>query len=303
MLLSGFALNEGESLLRDGAYDVMGILSARHEKKMLSFMADLKYMGEVQANRNVSCIICKKEMAALLPEHVAGVILSDDPVFCFWRLHNEQGEKRKRFKTVIGQNCRISPLAHIAPENVRIGDNAVIEEFASIKENTRIGDNVIIRAGCIVGGQGFEFKAMDQQPLYPVEHWGGVSIEDGVELQQLNNVSRAVFAWDDTVIGAGTKTDALVHIAHADKIGKQCRLTAGVTIGGSTRIGDRVWLGLNAVICPQAHVGDDAFVCMGAIVAKDVDNGQKVSGNFAMDHTKQMDFEIVKRRLLKNLSV
>lgn len=284
MLLSEFALSEGESILRDGTYDVMGILSARNEKKILSFIVDLKYMGEMQANKNISCIICKKEMIAHLPEHITGVILSDDPCFCFWRLHNEQGEKRERFKTIIGQNCKISPLAYVAPENVKIGDNVVIEEFVSLKENTQIGNNVIIRAGCVIGGQGFEFKSMGQKPLYPVEHWGGVFIGDDVELQQLNNVSRAVFAWDDTVIGAGTKTDALVHVAHADKIGKQCRLTAGVTIGGSTKIGDRVWLGINAVISSSLQIGNDARISLGSVVTKNVESGQIVTGNFAIEH-------------------
>jgi UDP-3-O-[3-hydroxymyristoyl] glucosamine N-acyltransferase len=42
----------------------------------------------------------------------------------------------------------------------------------------------------------------------------------------------------DTIIGDGTKLDALVHVAHNVEIGRHCALTAGTIIGGSTRIGD-----------------------------------------------------------------
>jgi UDP-3-O-[3-hydroxymyristoyl] glucosamine N-acyltransferase len=44
-------------------------------------------------------------------------------------------------------------------------------------------------------------------------------------------------ALSDTVIGDGTKHDALVHIAHNVVIGRNCELTAGTIIGGSTTIG------------------------------------------------------------------
>ena len=38
----------------------------------------------------------------------------------------------------------------------------------------------------------------------------------------------------DTIIGDGSKLDALVHVAHNVIIGRNCELIAGTIIGGST---------------------------------------------------------------------
>ena len=125
---------------------------------------------------------------------------------------------------------------------MRIGNNVVIEEFVSIKENTIIGDNCVIRAGSIIGGEGFEHKRNGEDVL-SVKHLGGVIIEDNVEFQQGNFVDKAIYPWDDTIIGENSKTDNNVHIAHADKIGKRVFIAASTCIAGRVEIGNDVWIG------------------------------------------------------------
>jgi UDP-3-O-[3-hydroxymyristoyl] glucosamine N-acyltransferase len=77
-----------------------------------------------------------------------------------------------------------------------------------------------------------------------------------------------------------------VHVAHNTVIGANCRVVAGAVICGSCQIGDEVWVGPNAVISHGLTVGDGAYVCLGSIVVSNVPAGQKVSGNFAVEHAK-----------------
>ena len=47
----------------------------------------------------------------------------------FFKLHNLLSKNsmyvRKKFKTIVGDNCSISPLSYISKDNVKIGNNAV----------------------------------------------------------------------------------------------------------------------------------------------------------------------------------
>jgi UDP-3-O-[3-hydroxymyristoyl] glucosamine N-acyltransferase len=79
-------------------------------------------------------------------------------------------------------------------------------------------------------------------------------------------------------LGDGTKLDALVHIAHNVTIGRNCELTAGTVIGGSTTIGNSTWTGLNSTLKNGIRVGSHVIVASGASVIRDVPNGDIVAG-------------------------
>jgi len=61
-------------------------------------------------------------------------------------------------------------------------------------------------------------------------------------------------------------------------------------IGGSTIIEDDVWVGPNASISDNLFIGDSANISLGAVVTKNVARGMTVSGNFAIEHSKFIDF-------------
>ena len=94
------------------------------------------------------------------------------------------------------------------------------------------------------------------------------------------------FSFRNTEIGAGTKIDNLVYIAHAVHIGENCLLAAGAAVMGSVTIENNVWIGPNATIAPQVTLGNGAFVTLGSAVTKDVADGEMVSGVFAIPHKK-----------------
>ena len=99
-------------------------------------------------------------------------------------------------------------------------------------------------------------------------HIRGVRIGNDVEI--CSNCSIARGSLSDTIIGNGTKLDALVHVAHNVQIGNNCALTAGVIIRGSTIIGNTCWFGLNSTLKHKIKIGNKVIVGLGASVIDDI---------------------------------
>jgi UDP-3-O-[3-hydroxymyristoyl] glucosamine N-acyltransferase LpxD len=176
----------------------------------------------------------------------------------------------------IGKNCSIGNFTKIGDKCV-IGDNTVIGDGVIIEQNTRIGKNCIIQPGTVIGADGFAYERLeDTFELQRFPHIGGVVLGNNVEI--CSNCSIARGSLSDTIIGEGTKLDALVHVAHNVEIGRHCALTAGTIIGGSTRIGDMCWTGLNSTIKHKVKVGNKVIVGSGASVINDIDDEDIVAG-------------------------
>jgi UDP-3-O-[3-hydroxymyristoyl] glucosamine N-acyltransferase len=176
----------------------------------------------------------------------------------------------------IGKNCSIGNFTKIGDKCV-IGDNTVIGDGVIIEQNTRIGKNCIIQPGTVIGADGFAYERLeDTFELQRFPHIGGVVLGNNVEI--CSNCSIARGSLSDTIIGEGTKLDALVHVAHNVEIGRHCALTGGTIIGGSTRIGDMCWTGLNSTIKHKVKVGNKVIVGSGASVINDIDDEDIVAG-------------------------
>lgn len=291
MLLSEIlSLNNSLKLFREGEFSSLGLNISESDKKLLSFIESEKFLN--QLSKSISCVITTKEIANKLPENI-GVIISDIPRIDFFKLHNDLVEnksyKREEFETEIGENCRISNTAIISSTNVKIGNNVIIEEYVIIRENTVIKDNAIIRANSIIGGEGYEFKRFDNKTM-GVIHIGGVVIEENSEIQYSVCVDKAIYPWDNTIIGEYTRIDNGVHISHAVKIGKRCFVTSNTVIGGRTKIGNDCWFGLGATVANGLVIGNNSSISLGAVVTKNLDDNSKVSGNFAINHNKFINF-------------
>jgi UDP-3-O-[3-hydroxymyristoyl] glucosamine N-acyltransferase len=176
----------------------------------------------------------------------------------------------------IGKNCSIGNFTKIGDKCI-IGDNTVIGDRVTIEQNTRIGKNCIIQPGTVIGADGFAFERLeDTLELQRFPHIGGVVLGNNVEI--CSNCSIARGSLSDTIIGEGTKLDALVHVAHNVEIGRHCALTAGTIIGGSTRIGDLCWTGLNSTIKHKVKIGNRVIIGSGASVINDIDDEDIVAG-------------------------
>jgi UDP-3-O-[3-hydroxymyristoyl] glucosamine N-acyltransferase len=176
----------------------------------------------------------------------------------------------------IGKNCSIGNFTKIG-DKCTIGDNTVVGDCVIIEHNTRIGKNCIIQPGTVIGADGFAYERLeDTLELQRFPHIGGVILGNNVEI--CSNCSIARGSLSDTIIGEGTKLDALVHIAHNVEIGRHCALTAGTVIGGSTRIGDMCWTGLNSTIKHKVEIGNKVIIGSGASVINDIDDEDIVAG-------------------------
>lgn len=288
MLLSKiFKSTAKHQYIQEKAFDSLGLAGYNCGDRVCTFLEDIKYLASLSSN--VVMIITNKKTAVMLSaqQNSFGICITENPRKTFFQLHNTLCEDiayciPKRI-TRIGKNVKISPSAIIADHNVVIEDDVVIEEHCVIRENTKIGQNSVLRAGCIIGGMGFEFK-YDDSGIFGVTHAGSVTIGRNVEIQYNTCVDKAIYPWDSTVIGDFVKIDNLVHIGHAAKIGKQTLIVANSGIGGRVEIGDNCWIGFNSTIRNGLKIGNNVRINMGAVVTKNVETGEHVSGNFAVPH-------------------
>lgn len=168
--------------------------------------------------------------------------------------------------SIIGAGCKIG-------ENSKLGENCRLDCNVVVYHNCSLGSNVIVQANTTIGSTGFGYSFIDGAHRL-VPHNGGVVIEDSVEIGANCSIDRAKFG--NTVVGAGTKIDNLVQIAHNVVIGKCCLIAALVGVSGSCRLGDGVVLGGQVGLADNIEIGDGAMVGAQAGVMSSVPAGQKM---------------------------
>lgn len=276
-------------LLNDSDFETFGLVESKTDKTLCTFIDTEKYINLIPSN--VTMVITTEDMASKIKKQ--GICVVSNPRIFFFNIHNLLKNNleyvRNNFKTSIGKNCTISKFSCISDKNVIIGNGVTIEEFVSIKENTIIGDNSIIRAGTIVGGTDFEFKRTDNN-IVAIEHYGGVIIKENVEVQHNSSICKALYPWDNTIIGYNTKIDDLVQISHGVKVGNNVMIVGQSGIGGRTTVGNNTWIGYSTTIKNGIKIGENCRVNMGSVVTRDVNDFESVTGNFAINHEKFIKF-------------
>lgn len=150
----------------------------------------------------------------------------------------------------IGAGSVIGANAYVG-HNVVMGEQCMLHPGVAVYYNTVIGSRVILHAGVVVGSDGFGYVEHDGKRI-KIPQIGSVVIEDDVEIGANTTIDRATMG--KTVIGAGTKIDNLVQIAHNDRIGKNSIFCAQSGISGSCKLGD------NVIVAGQAGLGDHVTV-------------------------------------------
>lgn len=175
--------------------------------------------------------------------------------------------------TVIAAGCKIG-------QDVTIGKDCKLDENVVVYHNCTIGNHCFISANSTIGATGFGYCFIDgRHQLIP--HTGGVIIEDCVEIGANTCVDRAKFG--NTIIGAGTKIDNLVQIAHNVVIGKCCIVVAQAGIAGSCRLGNGVVLGGQVGLKDHITIGDMTQVAAQAGVMTDIGTNERIAGSPAID--------------------
>lgn len=173
--------------------------------------------------------------------------------------------------------CPAHTLARSGATLVRVPDpkhsfiDYLIANEYRAPERFTMGNNIRRGQHCSIGGEGFGFHNGRRFP-----HLGSITIGDDVEIGSNVCIDRG--ALGDTIIGARTKIDNLVHIAHNAVIGEDCLIVAQSGIGGSAVIGNGVFIGFGAKIKNKVRIGDGAIIGMGAVVICDVPTGETWAG-------------------------
>jgi UDP-3-O-[3-hydroxymyristoyl] glucosamine N-acyltransferase len=195
----------------------------------------------------------------------------------------------------IGQNTVIMPNSFIG-NHVTIGNDCVIHPNVTILDHCVIGNNIIIQAGTVIGSDAFYYNKKTNRDIHfkKMNSCGRVVLEDFVEIGANCTIDRGVSG--DTVIGAGTKIDNLVHIGHDTEVGKNCLFAGQVGIAGATKIEDNVILWGQVGVSKTLTIGKGAIVYAQSGVKDSIDGGKVYFGSPVEDAREKMkEFVWIKR--------
>jgi UDP-3-O-[3-hydroxymyristoyl] glucosamine N-acyltransferase len=255
----------------------------------LTFLDAERYLPVLLANPNIAAAFVTPALRGAVEESGRVVLESADPRYDYHALHNHLARSRKQWwPTEIHPTAAVHRTAFVAERNVRIGAGTRIEPNATILEDVEIGEDCVVRAGAVLGSEGYEHKRTTRGIL-SVVHDGIVEVGHRVEIGANACIDKG-FRGKPTRIGDDTKIDNLVHVAHSVVLGRRCMVVASAMLGGSTVFGDDVWVGPNATVSSVLRVGERASVTLGAVVTRNVEPESRVSGNFAVAHEKFLAF-------------
>lgn len=295
----------GGELVGDGSAQVSGVNGVEQaDERTVTFITDNRHLAALGNSRAAAVIIASRieglSKPQLVVKNVHVALIDALNVFAPKLKEVPEGideSAKVAASAKIGDAVSIGPGVEIADEvqvgrhcviasgckigrNSRLGDNCRLDGNVVIYHNCCIGNNVIIQANSTIGSTGFGYYYIDgSHRLIP--HNGGVVIEDFVEIGANCCVDRAKFG--NTKIGAGTKIDNLVQIAHNVEIGRCCLIAAQVGIAGSCKIGDGVVFGGQAGVADNIEIGAGAMIGGKAGVTHSVAAEQQVAGSPATD--------------------
>jgi UDP-3-O-[3-hydroxymyristoyl] glucosamine N-acyltransferase len=159
----------------------------------------------------------------------------------------------------------------------------------------RIGNRVVLQDGAVVGSDGYGFARAQDGTHHKIPQVGGVVIEDDVEVGANSAIDRP--AVGETRIGAGTKIDNLVQVAHGVTVGRNVLLAGQVGIAGSTVIEDDVTLAGQVGVAGHITVGKGTIATAQTGIPNSVEPGSFVSGYPAIPNREWLKSSAMFRRL------
>ncbi len=283
--LEKIALMINAELVGNPRHVIVGVADIEQAKSdQISFAANPRYISKIEKSQ-AGAIIVKADAPKIEGRNY---LIHDDPSEAFQKIIDflfKDKRKKSAFEGIhptavihptakIGKNVTLGPYCVVDADTV-IGDNTYIGAHCSIgwdvkigsdcqfqphvtvAEDCEIGDRVVLHSGVILGMSGFGYT-QKQGKFTRLEHFGKIILENDVEIGSSTNVQKARF--DKTVVGEGTKIDALCEIAHNVQIGKHCIIIGQSVIAGSTKIGNFVMISAKVAIDGHLEIADFVMV-------------------------------------------
>lgn len=176
----------------------------------------------------------------------------------------------------VDATAQVGPFSIVGP-GCSVGAGSVLGAHVVLQQDVRVGRNTRIDTGTVIGSEGFGFERDENGELINFPHVGGVVVGNNVDVGCNVCIDRGTL--EDTVIGDGARIDNLTHISHNCRIGAHAVVVCQVTLCGSVVLKDYAWVSPSASVLNQLTVGQRAFIGMGAVVVRDVAEGDVVVGN------------------------
>jgi UDP-3-O-[3-hydroxymyristoyl] glucosamine N-acyltransferase len=277
----------GGELKGDGSVFIAGAAGLEEATESdLSFFHNTKYIASLQKTKARVILIPRETNGMTLPEGKT-LIRVKNPQWAFAQILGLIDRERQdhpkgvhpkahvESTAIIGAETIIYPGCYIG-HRVRVGEKCLLYPNVVLREDTQVGDRVIIHAGSVLGADGYGFATEDGRH-HKIPQIGCVVIEEDVEIGANVTIDRATTG--ETRVGAGTKIDNLVHIAHNVRIGRDCLIVAQVGISGSTKIGNRVTLAGQVGVTGHLTIGDNAVIAAQSGVMNDVEPNAVLFGS------------------------
>ena len=322
MRLQDIADRLGCRLEGDGAIEITRVAGIQHAARGdLTFIANAKYAEGLAATR-ASAVILGAHAAHAAPPGCA-VLRSDDPYSTFARALTLFVQSTPpvagidRLSSIapdakIGAEVSIGPFVAIGGgvsigartivypgvvigPRAQIGSDCIIHPHVSIRDGVVVGNRVVLQNGVVVGSDGFGFAPQQDGTHLKIPQNASVVIEDDVEIGANSAVDRP--AVGETRIGAGTKIDNLVHVAHGVAIGRNVLIAAQAGIAGSAALGDSVMMAGQSGVAGHLDVGPRVKIGAKSAVLQPVEADAFVTGIPAIEHSEWRKASVIFRQL------
>ncbi len=178
----------------------------------------------------------------------------------------------------VGEHC-------VVGAGVSLGADSRLHPHVTCYSGTIIGQRAIAHSGARLGSDGFGY--VHRGGVHEkIPHVGRCIIGDDVEIGANTTIDRG--SVDDTIIGAGTKIDNLVQVAHNVQIGRLCLVVSQAGLSGSAHIEDGCVIAGQAGLAGHITIGAGARIGGQAGVFGDVPPGESWSGYPARPHRESL---------------
>lgn len=253
----------------------------------VTFAENLYYLKQAIKNPNVAGVITTPELFEKI-ETKKGLVISNSPKKTFFHLHNEifdKGFYNSVSKSKISPKAIISPTA-VIKNNVIIEDDVIIEDFVVIESNSILKKGSYIAAHSHIGARGMHNTFIGDEYIW-VKDAGGVILEEGVQVLSNSCIQKSYF---NELTRIGSKTIISVHcnIGHGSYINNNTLIAGNAQIAGYVNVGKNCWIGPSVCVAHGIVIGDFAEILIGSVVIGNIKEKEKVSGNFAISHKKNL---------------
>jgi UDP-3-O-[3-hydroxymyristoyl] glucosamine N-acyltransferase len=231
-------------------------------------------------------VVCKPDLELYSDDYKSKTIIQvTNPRLAFIQILQKYFSTAKQFgidpTAIVSPKAEIHPKVFIGPHayvgDCQIGEGTMIYGNVHIYSNVVIGKDVTIHTGTTIGVEdAFAYERNENGKLIKFPHFGGVIIEDDVDIHVHVNIDRGTFG--NTIIGKGCKINRYAHVGHNSVIGKHCQIGGQVFIAGSSKIGNYSELAFCSCIRNGTKIGKNVMVGMGSVVTQDIEDDWIVYG-------------------------